>query len=70
MTTTRPTRQHPDRFDTGPTIVGKGAHIPANTQIGRNVVIETDVDEEAFAEFGNVVPSGTTVRLRGAACLL
>jgi glucose-1-phosphate adenylyltransferase len=57
-----PNEAAPDRFDTGITVVGKGAHIPANTQIGRNVVIETDVDIEAFAEFGNVVPSGKTVR--------
>jgi glucose-1-phosphate adenylyltransferase len=51
----------PDRFFTGPTIVGKGAHVPAAVRIGRNVVIQVDVDEEAFDAFGGVVPSGATV---------
>ncbi len=53
--------KHPDRFYTGPSIVGKGAHIPPNRRIGRNVVIESDVDEEAFARFGDDIPSGETV---------
>jgi glucose-1-phosphate adenylyltransferase len=52
----------PDRFHTGITVVGKGAHIPPNLHVGRNVVVETEVDVEAFAEFGNVVSSGMTVR--------
>jgi glucose-1-phosphate adenylyltransferase len=52
---------HPDRFFSGITVVGKGAHIPARVQVGRNVVIETDVAESAFAGFGDVVPSGKTV---------
>jgi glucose-1-phosphate adenylyltransferase len=56
-----PNHKHPDQFHTGITIVGKGAHIPANRRIGRNVVIEADVDEEAFTAFGDVVPSGETV---------
>ncbi|PKO22887.1 MAG: glucose-1-phosphate adenylyltransferase [Chloroflexi bacterium HGW-Chloroflexi-1] len=56
-----PNAAAPDRFYTGPTIVGKGAHIPANRRIGRNVVIQAEVDEEAFAEFGESVPSGSTV---------
>jgi glucose-1-phosphate adenylyltransferase len=58
---TMPNTRHPDRFYTGPTIVGKGAHVPANRRIGRNVVIEADVDEEAFAMFGDVIASGETV---------
>ncbi len=58
---TTPNQRHPDRFNTGPTIVGKGAHIPANRRIGRNVVIQSDVDEEAFSAFGEIVPSGATV---------
>jgi glucose-1-phosphate adenylyltransferase len=56
-----PNAEHPDRFFTGPTIVGKGARIPGGKRVGRNVVIETDVDEEAFDAFGDVVPSGATV---------
>lgn len=58
---TTPNQQHPDRFFTGPSIIGKGAHIPGGCRIGRNVVIEADVDEEAFATFGGIVRSGSTV---------
>ncbi len=58
---TTPNQQHPDRFNTGPSIVGKGARIPGGYRIGRNVVIEADVDEEAFASFNGVVASGLTV---------
>lgn len=58
---TTPNAAAPAIFYTGITIVGKGAHIPANLRIGRNVVIQADVDEEAFAGFGDVVPSGATV---------
>ncbi len=54
-------RKHPDRFYTGITIVGKSAHIPANRKIGRNVVVQAEVDEEAFATFGEVIASGETV---------
>ncbi len=56
-----PNQQFPDRFYTGPSIIGKGARIPGGYRIGRNVVIEADVDEEAFASFNGVVPSGSTV---------
>ncbi len=56
-----PNKKAPDRFYTGPIIVGKGARIPAGRKIGRNVVIESDVDEDAFDAFGDVVPSGETV---------
>jgi glucose-1-phosphate adenylyltransferase len=56
-----PNQRYPDRFNTGPTIVGKGAHIPANRRIGRNVVIQSDVDEAAFSAFGETIPSGATV---------
>jgi glucose-1-phosphate adenylyltransferase len=58
---TTPNQKHPDRFYTGPSLVGKGAHIPANLSVGRNVVIGPEVDEDAFAAFGEVVPSGSTV---------
>jgi glucose-1-phosphate adenylyltransferase len=56
-----PNEAAPDQFNAGITIVGKGAHVPSNQKIGRNVVIEAGVDEEAFADFGNVVPSGKSI---------
>lgn len=56
-----PNALHPDRFYTGPTIVGKRASIPAHLKIGRNVVIQADAVEGQFAAFGAVVPSGSTV---------
>lgn len=51
----------PDRLTSGISVVGKGAHIPPNIRIGRNVLINSDVDEEAFARFGDEVPSGETI---------
>jgi len=57
-----PNQALPDRLNTGITVVGKGAHIPASICIGRNVLIDADVDEADFALFAdNVVPSGATV---------
>jgi len=49
------------QLSSGITVVGKAAHIPANIRIGRNVLVNADVDEEAFAPFGDLVPSGETV---------
>ena len=43
-----PNEKHPDRFNTGITVVGIAAHVAPNIRIGRNVVIEPDVDEEAY----------------------
>ena len=52
----------PDHLDTGITVVGKSAHIPAGMCIGRNVLIGADVDEVDFGPFGDkVVRSGATV---------
>lgn len=56
---TIPNKQQPDKLNTGVTIVGKGAHIPANTTIGRNVVINADRDEDAFPSAE--VASGETI---------
>jgi glucose-1-phosphate adenylyltransferase len=56
-----PNRAVPDVFYSGITIVGKGAHIPPARRIGRNVVIQSEADEEAFAPFGELIPSGETV---------
>lgn len=52
----------PDRFNTGISVVGMNAHVPANQRIGRNVVIYSNIDEEAFASFNGEVPSGATVQ--------
>lgn len=51
-------RAAPDKINTGITIVGKGAHIPAGIAVGRNVVINSDRDEDSFS---GDVPSGETV---------
>jgi glucose-1-phosphate adenylyltransferase len=58
----RPNESSPDRFNTGITVVGMNAHVPANLRIGRNVVINSGVDEEAFGSFGGEVPSGASVQ--------
>jgi len=47
---TRPNSEMPDKLNTGVTVVGKGAYIPANVKIGRNVLIDADVSEEAFGK--------------------
>ena len=51
----------PDKLFTGITVIGKGAHIPANVRVGRNVLINAARDDEDFAAFGDHVPSGETV---------
>ena len=57
-----PNQQLPDRLDTGITVVGKNAHIPAGFRLGRNVLVDSDVDESDFSPFaGGKVPSGATV---------
>ncbi|GAB4198907.1 MAG: glucose-1-phosphate adenylyltransferase [Roseiflexaceae bacterium] len=54
-----PNKQEPDKINTGVTVVGKGAHIPAGLRIGRNVVINADRDEDAFP--AHEVASGETI---------
>jgi len=56
-----PNAAAPDKLNTGISVVGKGAHIPGNLTIGRNVVIQTNVREASFARFNGVVPSGASV---------
>jgi glucose-1-phosphate adenylyltransferase len=52
----------PDHLDTGISVVGKNAHIPAGLRIGRNVLVDADVDEADFAIFTDrIVHSGSTV---------
>ncbi len=58
-----PNHQHPANLNTGLTVIGKRANIPANLKIGHNVVIYPDVQENDFkAEF---VASGETVTRKG-----
>jgi glucose-1-phosphate adenylyltransferase len=52
----------PNRLNTGITIVGRNATIPAGTRAGRNVLIGTDVTETDFR--ATEIPSGDTVDSR------
>ena len=54
-----PNQQLPDALNTGLTVVGRGVRLPAGVRIGRNVVINSNVDERAFSEL--VIASGQTV---------
>jgi len=54
----------PDKLNTGITVVGKGAYIPANVHIGRNVLIDADVSEAAFGD-ARQIPSGASVHPTG-----
>ncbi|MCB0077231.1 MAG: glucose-1-phosphate adenylyltransferase [Anaerolineales bacterium] len=51
----------PDKLTTGISVIGKLAHLPNNIRVGRNVLINADVDEDDFAPFGDEVPNGATV---------
>ncbi len=55
----------PDRLSSGITVVGERARIPPGTRIGRNCLIAPRVEATDFLEL--TVPSGTSVRRRGAA---
>jgi glucose-1-phosphate adenylyltransferase len=52
----------PDRLNTGITVVGKGARIPPDRTIGRNVVVQTGATPETFGRFGQTINSGETVQ--------
>jgi glucose-1-phosphate adenylyltransferase len=54
-----PNRREPERLDSGITIVGKWAVVPAGTHVGRNCMIDAGVQESDYS--GNVVQSGETV---------
>ena len=56
---TVPNTRQPDKLNTGVTVVGKSAHIPAGITIGRNVVINADRDEADFP--AGDVASGATI---------
>ena len=56
---TTPNKLEPSKLNTGVSVVGKGAHLPANLRVGRNVVINADRDEEHFP--AGELASGETV---------
>jgi glucose-1-phosphate adenylyltransferase len=55
-----PNQAAPERLNTGLTLVGRRAHIPAGAKIGRNVVIRPRVTEATF-KADKAVASGKTV---------
>jgi glucose-1-phosphate adenylyltransferase len=55
----KPNQRWPDRINTGLTVVGRGATVPARTKVGRNVVIAPYTDASAYAS--DEVPSGETI---------
>jgi glucose-1-phosphate adenylyltransferase len=55
-----PNQATPDRLNTGLTLIGRRARIPAGVTIGRNVVVRSRVAESAF-KGENTVASGKTV---------
>jgi glucose-1-phosphate adenylyltransferase len=57
-----PNMLDPRRVNTGITLVGKNARIPANVTIGRNVIIAPDVQEHEFTS--QWIASGETVDSR------
>lgn len=54
-----PNRKWPERLNTGLTVVGKAARIPAQVSVGRNVVIYPRITEKGFP--GGDITSGETV---------
>jgi len=55
----RPNQRAPQRLNTGITLIGKRARIPAGLQIGRNVEIGPEIREDDLPVDG--VPSGATI---------
>ncbi len=54
-----PNRRYPERLNTGLTVIGKRARIPAGIKIGHNVIINPDVTESHFQT--DFVTSGETI---------
>ncbi len=54
-----PNRRWPERLNTGLTVAGKDARIPAGVVVGRNVIIFPNVTDRAYP--GPEVPSGETI---------
>jgi len=61
-----PNRQEPGRLNTGITVVGKRAVIPAGVRLGRNVKINENVRPTDFTGKRNI-PSGGTVEIKKSA---
>jgi glucose-1-phosphate adenylyltransferase len=61
-----PNRQEPGRLNTGITVVGKRAVIPAGVRLGRNVKVNENVRPTDFGRRRNV-PSGGTVEIKQTA---
>jgi len=59
-----PNRDEPTILNTGITLVGKRARLPAGLRVGRNCKIDPAVPEESFREM--VVPSGETIASKDA----
>jgi glucose-1-phosphate adenylyltransferase len=57
-----PNLLEPERLNTGITLVGRKAHVPANVTIGRNVLIAPDVQERHF--LSRDIPSGDVVEVQ------
>ncbi len=54
-----PNRRHPERLNTGLTVVGKRARIPAGIKIGHNVIINPNVTEAQLQT--DFIASGETI---------
>lgn len=54
-----PNRKFPGRLNTGLTVIGKGALVPANIKLGRNVLVYPHVTAKDYG--GKDVESGGTV---------
>lgn len=46
---TSPNKKYPEHVFTGLSLIGKQAHIPANTKLYRNTIVEPLADKESFA---------------------
>jgi glucose-1-phosphate adenylyltransferase len=55
-----PNQQAPDLLNTGLTVIGRNAEVPARARVGRNVVIRPRVGASAFGADQSVA-SGQTV---------
>lgn len=54
-----PNTLQPDKVNTGINVIGKGARIPAESILGRNVVINAERNESQFP--AKTIPSGSTI---------
>jgi glucose-1-phosphate adenylyltransferase len=54
-----PNHHHPERLNTGLTVVGKRARLPNGVKIGHNVIINPDVQEAQFSS--DFIASGETL---------